>query len=89
MWETNQFYGDGMIDPGEGWGMGRFINPGYFSPAWYKVFAKFDKDFNVVEKKEFEGSLFQQYADIYAFLKDYQKDSKNKSLSLSSLNSAS
>lgn len=44
MWETNQFYGDGMIDPGEGWGMGRFINPGYFSPAWYKVFAKFDKD---------------------------------------------
>lgn len=30
------------LRPGSGWGGNAFVNPGYFAPAWYKVFAEFD-----------------------------------------------
>lgn len=43
MWDTKQIRSEGHVAPGAGWGGYDFLNPGYFSPAWYKVFAKFDK----------------------------------------------
>ena len=30
------------LRPGSGWGGNAFVNPGYFAPAWYKVYAEFD-----------------------------------------------
>lgn len=30
--------------PGAGWGGRNFVNPGYFSPAWYRVFKAFDSN---------------------------------------------
>ena len=54
MWETEQITSNGILAPGAGWGGYDFVNPGYFSPAWYKIFAKFDSNGdrwnNVVEK---------------------------------------
>lgn len=43
MWDTKQIRSEGIVAPGAGWGGYEFVNPGYFSPAWYKVFEKFDK----------------------------------------------
>ncbi len=43
MWESKQIRSEGIVAPGAGWGGYEFVNPGYFSPAWYKVFEKFDK----------------------------------------------
>ena len=43
MWDTQQILSSGIVAPGAGWGGDYFVNPGYFSPAWYKVFEKFDK----------------------------------------------
>lgn len=34
------------IAPGAGWGGKDFVNIGYFAPAWYRVFAEFDKNHN-------------------------------------------
>lgn len=44
MWETQQITGSGILAPGAGWGGNDFVNPGYFSPAWYKIFAQFDSN---------------------------------------------
>ncbi len=44
MWESKQIRSEGVVAPGADWGGYDFVNPGYFSPAWYKVFAKFDKN---------------------------------------------
>ena len=43
MWESKQIRSEGIVAPGAGWGGYEFVNPGYFSPAWYKVFESFDK----------------------------------------------
>ena len=43
MWDTKQIRSEGIVAPGAGWGGYEFVNPGYFSPAWYKVFEKFDQ----------------------------------------------
>ena len=43
MWDTQQILSSGIVAPGAGWGGDYFVNPGYFSPAWYKVFEKFDQ----------------------------------------------
>ena len=32
------------LSPGAGWGGADFVNPGYFAPAWYRVFKRFDSD---------------------------------------------
>lgn len=37
-------------------------------------FAKFDEDYNMIESEEFEGSVFEQYANVYAYLEPYKKD---------------
>lgn len=31
-----------IVRPGYGWGGTAFVNPGYFAPAWYRVFYEFD-----------------------------------------------
>lgn len=53
MWSTKQITGNGVLAPGAGWGGNDFMNPGYFSPAWYKIFATVDNAHNwtsVVDK---------------------------------------
>jgi len=42
MWTTGQITPYGTLAPGAGWGGEDFVNPGYFSPAWYKIFAQYD-----------------------------------------------
>lgn len=57
MWSTEQITSSGIVAPGAGWGGNSFVNPGYFSPAWYKVFAKFDSNgdrWNNVVNKTYE-----------------------------------
>ena len=44
MWETKQIRSEGNVAPGADWGGYDFVNPGDFSPAWYKVFHEFDKN---------------------------------------------
>lgn len=44
MWDTKQITGQGTLAPGAGWGGESFVNVGYFSPAWYKIFAKYDSE---------------------------------------------
>jgi len=36
-----QLSGNGALKPGDGWGWGVY-NPGYFAPAWYRVFKTVD-----------------------------------------------
>ena len=46
----DNFWATGMIDqgrfvaPAPGWGGAVFVNPGYFAPAWYRVFAAVDSN---------------------------------------------
>ena len=57
MWSTEQITSSGILAPGAGWGGDAFVNPGYFSPAWYKIFAKFDSNgdrWNMVVEKTYE-----------------------------------
>ncbi len=42
MWFTNQVMSNGILAPGAGRGGYDFVNPSYFSPAFYKIFAKID-----------------------------------------------
>ena len=47
MWSSQQITSSGILAP----------NPGYFSPAWYKIFAKFDSNgdrWNMVVNKTYE-----------------------------------
>lgn len=44
MWSTKQITSKGTLAPGANWGGDDFVNVGYFSPAWYKVFADFDSN---------------------------------------------
>jgi endo-1,4-beta-D-glucanase Y len=37
----DQLSGNGALKPGNGWGWGTY-NPGYFAPAWYRVFKTVD-----------------------------------------------
>ena len=57
MWSSQQITSSGILAPGAGWGGDSFVNPGYFSPAWYKIFAKFDSNgdrWNMVVDKTYE-----------------------------------
>lgn len=56
MWETSQITSQGTLAPGAGWGGENFVNVGYFSPAWYKIFAKYDSnhDWNKVVDRSYE-----------------------------------
>lgn len=42
MWSSGQIVQGKILAPGAGWGGTSFVNPGYFSPAWYRIFADFD-----------------------------------------------
>jgi endo-1,4-beta-D-glucanase Y len=39
---TNMVAGGRYIDPGAQWSYGAFVNPGYFAPAYYRVFGEFE-----------------------------------------------
>ena len=57
MWSSGQITSSGILAPGAGWGGNDFVNPGYFSPAWYKIFAKFDSNgdrWNKVVEKTYD-----------------------------------
>ena len=55
MWATAQITKSGILAPGAGWGGESFVNAGYFSPAWYKIFAKYDTkhDWNLVADRSY------------------------------------
>lgn len=38
----NMIAGGRYLDPGSGWSFGQFVNPGYFAPAFYRVFDEFE-----------------------------------------------
>jgi hypothetical protein len=42
MGDTGMIQDAKYVAPGAGWGGRDFVNPGYFAPAWYKVFKDFD-----------------------------------------------
>lgn len=42
MWNTDMVSPSFHLAPGAGWGGDDFVNPGYFAPAWYRIFAEFD-----------------------------------------------
>lgn len=42
MWSISEITSSGTVAPGAGWGGDGFLNPGYFSPAWYRIFKSFD-----------------------------------------------
>lgn len=48
------------LRPGTGWGGAAFVNPGYFAPAWYKVFAEYDSG----SKSTWENLIKQCYQTI-------------------------
>ena len=56
MWETKQITDQGNLAPGAEWGGDNFVNPGYFSPAWYRIFAKIDTehDWNKVIDRSYQ-----------------------------------
>ena len=57
MWSTEQITSNGILAPGAGWGGYSFVNPGYFSPAWYRIFARIDSNgdrWNTVVEKTYE-----------------------------------
>jgi endo-1,4-beta-D-glucanase Y len=42
MWELQMITPNYNLAPGAGWGGDQFVNPGYFAPAWYRIFDKYD-----------------------------------------------
>ncbi len=48
------------LAPGAGWGGKNFVNPGYFSPASYRIFAQADPS------HDWNGVIDQSYATIFA-----------------------
>ena len=42
MWDSRMISYGKNIAPGAGWGGDDFVNPGYFAPAWYRIFKDFD-----------------------------------------------
>jgi hypothetical protein len=48
------------LAPGAGWGGKEFVNPGYFSPASYRIFAKVDPAHN------WKGLIDQCYLTLFA-----------------------
>lgn len=46
MWNENMIVDGKYVAPGAGWGGSSFVNPGYFAPAWYKIFTIFDSNPN-------------------------------------------
>lgn len=42
LWTVRMITQDGNLCPGNNWGCDQFVNPSYFAPAWYKIYARFD-----------------------------------------------
>lgn len=58
MWELMIDKGR-FLAPGSGWGGEEFVNPGYFTPAYYRVFDEFDAG-----KHNWKGLIDQCYLTI-------------------------
>lgn len=43
MWNYQMISHLNNVAPGQNWGGDDFVNPGYFAPAWYRIFQQFDK----------------------------------------------
>lgn len=43
MWNSRMISYGKNVAPGPGWGGDEFVNPGYFAPAWYRIFQSVDK----------------------------------------------
>lgn len=61
----NTIWNSAVVDgrylaPGAGWGGKEFVNPGYFSPASYRIFAKVDPAHN------WKGLIDQCYLTLFA-----------------------
>lgn len=61
----NSIWASAVVDgrylaPGAGWGGKEFVNPGYFSPASYRIFAKVDPAHN------WKGVIDQSYQTLFA-----------------------
>ena len=61
----NSIWASAVVDgrylaPGAGWGGKEFVNPGYFSPASYRIFAKVDPGHN------WKGLIDQCYLTLFA-----------------------
>jgi len=57
LWNARMISENGYICPGSNWGCDEFVNPSYFSPAWYKIFSAFDNqnhDWDTVIHKNYE-----------------------------------
>lgn len=52
----NQGVDNGIVRAGYGWGGSAFVNPGYFAPAWYRIFHEVDPshDWMSVVDKSYE-----------------------------------
>lgn len=42
MWNSRMISYGNNVAPGGGWGGDDFVNPGYFAPAWYRIFSEVD-----------------------------------------------
>lgn len=59
MWNTGMISSNKNVAPGAGWGGNEFVNPGYFAPAWYRIF----RDVDVSENHDW-GTVIDNCYDI-------------------------
>lgn len=63
MWDTGMIQDGKFLAPAAGWGGRDFVNPGYFAPAFYKIFKDFDAN---AHKHDWTAVVDQCYASILA-----------------------
>lgn len=62
MWSTGMISEGKYLAPGAGWGGSSFVNPGYFAPAYYRIFELFDAE----PGHSWQAVIDQCYATIEA-----------------------
>lgn len=78
MWSQRMISNGKHVAPGAGWGGDDFVNPGYFAPAWYRIFQLVDTsswhDWDTVIQNcydillanvGFEKGLVPDWTDVY------------------------
>uniref|UniRef100_I2CQP6 Glycoside hydrolase family 8 n=1 Tax=Nannochloropsis gaditana (strain CCMP526) TaxID=1093141 RepID=I2CQP6_NANGC len=63
MWDVGMIQDGKFLAPAAGWGGRDFVNPGYFAPAWYKIFAEFDAN---ADRHDWKAVVDQSYESILA-----------------------
>lgn len=61
-WNVGMIQDNKYLAPGAGWGGRDFTNPGYFAPAWYRIFKKFDSN----PGHNWDAVIDQNYASLAA-----------------------